>query len=908
MILFKLVKKAMVKVILASVMFFSCSITSELVVNLDVDNNARSISGGDQIFIKAQTISVKQSNLHYQWFVDGVKYGTDENIFQFSKNPIESSSYVVTVEVSEGKRIGVAETILHVNRKLGPTVSIIGGSRVSLYNEKLLISASVSTSTGEFADLTWFLDNELLATSGSQISVQLKPDEDKLYQVRVEAADSSGTSSDTVSLRVLGEWSVKPEVVLARSSYQAFYGFPLVVTADAVDPLGREIIWTWFLDGELILSGSSENSVDLTFTPSSQQQHKIKVMISCGDQTQIAYSTIQAMPSGEPALTILPGDQEVLYKELYENPIISYQVLTSIDYVDQVVWYVDNQYYSTGGSFSLADIPFSNLSYVISARLTINGITQSDTVNLTIKESSLSRVSFYDTPGKIILEPTLSNQGEDLYFIFTNNSPADSYDIPVVTNLFDDGSAEVSESSSEEVLSQTSEIDIYDQLLKQVHDAEEVVAFNASPPQFESGASSRAIEVEQESHVGDRRVFLDYTGRNIDSTLQALSPKVLISDGTTRQLEVWVENSSWYQTGDKPYMIDENMADTLQELFLQPGLDNDIYDWVTSIAGAEWGSHQWSNLINTKGSISILLCDIDDDSSVNGGVIGYFSSANNYYKSTVSISNERLMFCIDSVLYAKPDNSVWEWKDRWPAMLVSSLAHEFQHMIHFYRKRVLMGQRLGSETWLDEMCSLSVEDLTSSKLGIPSPASSRLNSFVACPTTPVSRWLYGFEVLDSYATAYSFGSFLMRNFGGPELLYDIINGDETDFHAVEEAVFNQGYDYTFSQILQRWGAANLLSQESEQNAEMSINREGGFSFDYKGSQWNLINQNLYYYYYWDTETATIQRGPDTISNTIYMNSLPGHSNSYLCAGRNLKGKQQWEIELPERTSMTMVIK
>ena len=71
--------------------------------------------------------------------------------------------------------------------------------------------------------------------------------------------------------------------------------------------------------------------------------------------------------------------------------------------------------------------------------------------------------------------------------------------------------------------------------------------------------------------------------------------------------------------------------------------------------------------------------------------MGYFSPLNNYLRdSTDSVSSERLLFYLDA------PRLVTEL-----SVMVATLAHEFQHMIHYYQKGTL--HNVNSERWLDEM-------------------------------------------------------------------------------------------------------------------------------------------------------------------------------------------------------------
>jgi hypothetical protein len=186
-------------------------------------------------------------------------------------------------------------------------------------------------------------------------------------------------------------------------------------------------------------------------------------------------------------------------------------------------------------------------------------------------------------------------------------------------------------------------------------------------------------------------------------------------------LNIWVANDCWNAGGTKTYTITPAMVTALAQEFLLAGSSNDIYDWVTGIYGAEWGNHSYpEQLIAPDNNITILLFDIDNDNTAfltKGYTSGYFYSKDNFLTSRVSISNERIMFYIDAVAFAYPSGS-WDITDQLPADTVLTLAHELQHMIHFYQKNVLRAPGgSGTETGSTRCAPSSPKTCLCDKLG-----------------------------------------------------------------------------------------------------------------------------------------------------------------------------------------------
>ncbi|EIF51545.1 hypothetical protein [Sulfurovum sp. AR] len=178
-----------------------------------------------------------------------------------------------------------------------------------------------------------------------------------------------------------------------------------------------------------------------------------------------------------------------------------------------------------------------------------------------------------------------------------------------------------------------------------------------------------------------------------EATARYVSPIPISTDFGDKTLNIWVSNDSFDSgsgcTTDK--CVTQDMVNALADTFLKSASDNDIYDWVTNIYGEEWGNDaeaKYSYLISDNDEITILLTDIDDDglpASGEGRVVGFFWAKDNFDNSIFSGSNERVMFYIDSVMFANGELT-WSIDDTWPKEIVSTLAHEFQHMIHYYQK------------------------------------------------------------------------------------------------------------------------------------------------------------------------------------------------------------------------------
>ena len=203
------------------------------------------------------------------------------------------------------------------------------------------------------------------------------------------------------------------------------------------------------------------------------------------------------------------------------------------------------------------------------------------------------------------------------------------------------------------------------------------------------------------------------------------------------------------------------------------------------------------------------------------------------------ISAERLIFFMDSVFMALPEGPTWEVTDRRPSIVISTLAHEYQHMIHFYQKPILRDAR--SETWLNEMASEVAEDLIADKLKVNGPRGvayddptagmagnerGRLPYYNLFNDIQVTTW--GGKIAN-YAVNYALGAYLARTYGGAELFSEIVQGDSSGVAAIEAALTAAGHEVTFGEVLADWATATLLSDNTAVRAGTATTRAPGAS-------------------------------------------------------------------------------
>lgn len=371
------------------------------------------------------------------------------------------------------------------------------------------------------------------------------------------------------------------------------------------------------------------------------------------------------------------------------------------------------------------------------------------------------------------------------------------------------------------------------------------------------------------------------TGKYIDAFLAKEVRNVETKYGT-KTLDIYVNGSD----------VTQAMVDNLADIFLKEGMDNDIYDWTTNVFGAEWSnspSREHDYFISSDNHITILLYDIS-----MRGVVGYFNRTNTLTRNSYSNSNEKIMFYIDSVLLARGGTT--------EKMVHATLAHEFQHMILHHNKGVLKDTE--TDTWINEMLSEATEDLLASKIksvgprGVPyydgsagneNNLNTRFGSFNQYNDTGLFTWS---NPDTDYPTVSSFGGFLLRNYGGAQVLHDIADSGYSDYRSIEWATGKKIKD-----LIKEWGIAVMYSDTINPGAGIPVFNTGDFLIDKYGSSTYKIGSADFFTYsispYFETNLKRY---------------LQPHSNTYYRLKTDASGEIDFSLHLNGNTNATLIVK
>lgn len=367
------------------------------------------------------------------------------------------------------------------------------------------------------------------------------------------------------------------------------------------------------------------------------------------------------------------------------------------------------------------------------------------------------------------------------------------------------------------------------------HIPEHITSFNNQSHKFTSDSQSFSADILPAPLVFDivgttTRAWK--TSSDADASYDPVNTTLRAQENLTggKVLKIWVADDMWDAVGGVDLKIDQAKIDLVVSKFATV---TDIYAKVQTLAGLEWGAQPYVDLIDPATSeIHIVYADLGDPGS--WGLLGYFWAVNNFKTTSYAYSNEALVFFMDAPTYGEDTDNDGTWEgtqDLGPVKLLGTLAHEFQHMIHFYQKDVL--RNVSSETWFNEMISMSVEDILSEDIGGigtgPSQGDgSRLSNYVKTPICNITVWSSSSSgdcnVYDSYATSFSLGGYLMRHYGGTSIMTNFVQSTATSLEdGLTYVLAQEGAGIDWKEALRRWGAS--LAMDTGQG---SLNPEYGY--------------------------------------------------------------------------------
>lgn len=173
-------------------------------------------------------------------------------------------------------------------------------------------------------------------------------------------------------------------------------------------------------------------------------------------------------------------------------------------------------------------------------------------------------------------------------------------------------------------------------------------------------------------------------------------------------------------------------------------------------------------------------------------IAGYYSSADEYSKAINPYSNEREMFYISADSgNARPNSDFYD----------GTLAHEFQHMIHWYNDR-------NEDSWVNE----GLSELASYLNGFD-PGGADM-AYAEQPDTQLNTWADPSQGnAEHYGASYLFMTYFLDRFG-EGLTKTVVASPKNGIAGFNDALEKAGRPERFDEIFADWVLANYLNERN----------------------------------------------------------------------------------------------
>ncbi|MHC6201742.1 M30 family zinc metallopeptidase [Breznakiellaceae bacterium SP9] len=338
------------------------------------------------------------------------------------------------------------------------------------------------------------------------------------------------------------------------------------------------------------------------------------------------------------------------------------------------------------------------------------------------------------------------------------------------------------------------------------------VAFNANPPPITLDMrQNRSIEQLRSAGAISRTV-----GDIKDFWVEAMHSNTYWVQKSAKLRAIGTYCNIWVIENWGTYSVSDTTAQTLAAKFDQ------IYPLETKILGYEYGGGQGSNGGKDGDSkVQILVYDFNGGGGVQGSsAAGFFWSKDFYTQAVLDSSNWSVKTNLAEMFYIDAGEL-----NSHPDYIYSSLVHEFQHMINFNVKYVKHSK--STESWYNEMLSMMAEDMISPLIGVvptnsSHPIGTRIRYFLAWYFKEgVTTWTT--LASSSYSYKYAFGAYLARNYGGAELVKNILTNGSTNIDSISSAL-KQTAGIDFNYAVEKFAEALIFSAPTDGDGRATFNK------------------------------------------------------------------------------------
>jgi hypothetical protein len=393
-----------------------------------------------------------------------------------------------------------------------------------------------------------------------------------------------------------------------------------------------------------------------------------------------------------------------------------------------------------------------------------------------------------------------------------------------------------------------------------------------------------------------------YTSKKV--TLRAIGTASDSSASVSQKCLLWVADDCFTTDTSSGKQINTTVAQNLATTFAKH------YYHERSVFGNESDEHIAPNSTTeamsetsnpTSTYVNIVVYDIGNDFSnpttTQSGIVGYFyakdyykAEAANYYNDVRDYSNDGKYFYVDAGfcnLSGTDSNGNYSYNGKTDSSgnqvasdtVISTLVHEFQHMIDFNQKNISNG--VTPDTWYNEMLSMMAEDMMQTSLGTSdaeAPRGARLPAFNKYYYySGITDYLDGNYAVLSYSSAYAFGAWVARTYGGPALISKISKNNSVGLDSVIAAIKEPtGTSVTVDSLMEQYLQACVFRTSFASSYSLpTFCKAPGNSITYNGETSVMTPIDLFSTdYKYTNGSTTYYTGPILASSTQQVDVRP----------------------------------
>jgi len=215
--------------------------------------------------VRANAVDPEGDPLTFDWSVNGGKITGNGDTVTYETADAAPGVYNIGVTVSDGKHdVSCSTQITVLKKNYPPTVSVEPASISMIQGESKTLNANASDPNNDALTYEWTVDGEKLAASGPQVTFGSEGRMPGNYDVKVTVSDGEASAESIAKVTVKEKPNKLPTIDCVTAAVEVTSGDTVTLNAQAQDPEGGSLVFTWSSPVGRIAGSGSTVSFDAT--------------------------------------------------------------------------------------------------------------------------------------------------------------------------------------------------------------------------------------------------------------------------------------------------------------------------------------------------------------------------------------------------------------------------------------------------------------------------------------------------------------------------------------------------------------------------------------------------------------------------------------------------------------------